>query len=77
MSRQDEFRRGAADDDQLHVLRILEAPGIDKTMISSYVVEELQKKEGSTATFIFYVCNDMVGGRRTTPAIVCGLPVRR
>lgn len=73
----DEFQSWIVDDDKLHVLWLLGAPGIGKTMISSYVVEVLQKKEeSSSAIFIFYFCNDRNDDRRTTPAIVRGLLVQ-
>ena len=76
--RQDEFQRWIVDDDKLHVLWLLGAPGIGKTMVSSYVVEALQEKkeEASSAIFVFYFCNDRNDNRRTTPAIVRGLLVQ-
>ena len=74
----DEFQSWIVDDDKLHVLWLLGAPGIGKTMISSYVVEVLQRKEeeSPSAIFIFYFCNDRNDSRRTTPAIVRGLLVQ-
>ena len=78
LPRQDEFQRWIVDDDKLHVLWLLGAPGIGKTMISSYIVEVLQihAKQSPSAIFIFYFCNDRNDNRRTTPVIVRGLLVQ-
>lgn len=75
--KRDEFQSWIVDDDKLHVLWLLGAPGIGKTMISSYIAEVLQKNEESpSGIFVFYFCNDRNDDRRTTPAIVRGLVVQ-
>lgn len=46
--------------------------------MSSYIVEDLQKKEreSPSTTFIFYFCNDRIDARRTTLVITRGLLVQ-
>ena len=79
---QDEWRRWDVSDDKLHILWLLGAPGIGKTMISSWFVEKSQGKEDMEEewlppiTLAFYLCNDRNEGRRTTLAIVRGLLVQ-
>ncbi|MBE3050216.1 NACHT domain-containing protein [Candidatus Bathyarchaeota archaeon] len=79
LPKQDKFRTWADNrDGKLHVLWLLGAPGIGKTMISSYLVDELRKTErgSSPATFAFYLCNYRNENRRTASVIVRSLLVQ-
>jgi len=57
------------------VLRLVGAPGIGKTMISSYLVEELEKRAQFTSGMIFayYFCDNKDDKRNTAIAIIRGL----
>lgn len=57
------------------MLRLVGAPGIGKTMISSYLVEQLEKRAQVTSdmTFAYYFCDNKDDKRNTTIAILRGL----
>lgn len=57
------------------VLRLVGDPGIGKTMISSFLVDELERKAQVTAniTFAYYFCDNKDEKRRTATAIIRGL----
>lgn len=57
------------------VLGLVGDPGIGKTMISSFLVDELEKKVQATPniTFAYYFCDNKDEKRRTATAIIRGL----
>lgn len=57
------------------VLRLVGDPGIGKTMISSFLVDELERKAQATPniTFAHYFCDNKDEKRRTATAIIRGL----
>lgn len=57
------------------LLRLVGDPGIGKTMISSFLVYELEKKAQATPniTFAYYFCDNKDEKRRTATAIIRGL----
>ena len=61
--------------DSPRILRLVGAPGIGKTMISSYLVEELEKRAKVTSdmTFAYYFCDNKDDKRNTAIAIIRGL----
>ena len=62
-------------EDSPQLLWLSGAPGIGKTMISSFLVEELGHlaEQSSQMTFAYYFCDDKYEGRRTVTAILRGL----
>ena len=62
-------------EDGPQLLWISGGPGIGKTMISSFLVEELAHlaAQSSQMTLAYYFCDDKVEGRRTATAILRGL----
>ena len=61
--------------DNPQLLRLVGAPGIGKTMISSFLVEELEKRAQKTPamTFAYYFCDNKDEKRNTATAIIRGL----
>lgn len=57
------------------VLRLVGDPGIGKTMMSIYLVDELRRKAQATPniTFAYYFCDNKDEKRRTATAIIRGL----
>ncbi len=57
------------------MLRLVGAPGIGKTMISSYLVDELDKRAQITSDMVFayYFCDNKDDKRNTAIAIIRGL----
>lgn len=57
------------------LLQLIGDPGIGKTMISSYLVEELGKKAqiSPNMTFAYYFCDNKDEKRRSAAAIIRGL----
>ena len=57
------------------MLQLVGAPGIGKTMISTYLVEELKKRAQVTSdmTFAYYFCDNKDDKRNTAIAILRGL----
>jgi len=62
-------------EDSSRVLQLVGAPGIGKTMISTYLVEELEKRAQFTSGMIFayYFCDNKDDKRNTAIAIIRGL----
>ncbi|KAJ6788394.1 hypothetical protein PWT90_07789 [Aphanocladium album] len=69
--KQEEFLLwGASQKSQL--LRLVGPPGIGKTIMSTFLVQELRKKveKSGDSVFAFFFCNDTDKGRRTPTAIL-------
>jgi ankyrin repeat protein len=64
--------------DSLQLLRLVGAPGIGKTMLSSFLVDELERKARTTPrmTFAYYFCDNKDDKRKTATAIIRGLLVQ-
>ena len=62
-------------EDSPQLLWIVGGPGIGKTMISSFLVEELTHltERSPLMMFMYYFCDDKYEGRRTAMAILRGL----
>jgi len=62
-------------EDGLQLLRLIGGPGIGKTMISTCLVDELEKRAriSPTMTFAYYFCDNKNEKRNTATAIIRGL----